>query len=254
MESLLLAFGIDALLIIVFAVSIISSMRRGFLSCILSLVCAAVALFAAINLSQPASEWTYDNVLSGYVVNEVEKAMTEGFDSQAAASTVSQVIEMIPDMIVNQLEDFGIDIGELSKNISEMQLSAKDTAEKISYDIIRPGALVLLKMLCFVLLFVAIRFVLGILSRFVEKVAKLPLLKGANRTLGALVGAIKGVVIAVALCMLANFLAALSGEDSTVAVCVENSRICNAVSSFEFSDLGKIDFTQIGSDTTEINN
>ena len=245
MENILLLYGIDILLIVVLAVSVISSMRKGFLKCILSIICVIAAVVAATSLSLPAAEWSYDNLISGYVTQKVEAAMQDGLDSASAALTVNQIIDEIPDILITQLESFGIDIADVTKDISSLKLSVHDTAEKISQDIIRPGALVLLRMLCFILIYLAVRFVLGVLSKFISGIAKLPLLKQANKWLGAVTGVIKGVALILLISTLLNGYASLAADGDLVAESVENSAICKAVKNSDITDLTKISLYNI---------
>ncbi len=245
MEGLLLLYGVDILLVVVLAVSVISSMRKGFLRCILSIICVVIAVAAAMSLSQPAAEWSYDNILSGYVTDKVETAMQDGLDSASVATTINQIVDEIPDWLTTQLEGFGIDVGDVTDDISSLQLSVHDTAEKISHDIIRPGALVLLRMLCFILIYLAARFVLGLVAGVLCGIAKLPLLKQANKWLGALAGVIKGVALIFLLTTLLNGYASLTTEKDSVAQAVEKSAICNAVRNLDITDLTKIDLYSI---------
>lgn len=245
MESLILLYGIDIALIAVLAVSVISSMRKGFLRCIFSIICVVISVAVAMSLSLSAAEWSYDNILSGYVTDKVEEAMQEGIDSTSVATTVNQIVDEIPDWLKIQLEGFGIDVGNVTEDISSLKLSVHDTAEKISHDIIRPGALVLLRMLCFILIYLAARFVLGLLAGVVCGIAKLPVLKQANKWLGAATGLIKGVVLIFLLSTLLNGYSVLQSEQDKLSQAVENSAICNTVKNLDITDLSKIDLYSI---------
>lgn len=237
-----LEYGVDALLIILVIITVADSARRGFLRCVLSLVCVAVALFAAFRFSQPAAEWSYDNLLSEPIESKVSQALTEGFDSESAAQTVIQTIDMIPEVLTSQLSDFGVDIDSLSDQIASLKLSPDDTAQKISVEIIRPGALVLLKLICYILIFIAVRFILGLFIGLIDKLPSPAILQSANKWLGAGLGAVKGVILAFVLCLLLNALSGLFDSSGQIGIALENSRICQAVSNLGAPDLSSIDF------------
>ena len=55
--DLLIKFGVDIALIIVLISNVIGSMRKGFLKCILSLVCVIVALVAATTFNEPVGKY-----------------------------------------------------------------------------------------------------------------------------------------------------------------------------------------------------
>ena len=239
--ELVLKYGVDAIFVIIFITNVFSSYRRGLLKCILSLVCIVVALFAAFNYSQPAAEWAYDNLLSERIVHELDEAIAEGFLSQNAVDTVQQTIETVPSFLLKQLGDFGIDADALSKQIASLELSSQDTAEKISEQIIRPGALVLLKLLCYILIFVLVRFVLGCIIGLITKLPMPMLFKAANKWLGGAIGVVKGGVIIIALSLLLNAFTDFIEPDSQLAFACENSRICTALNDFGIADLKDIE-------------
>ena len=247
--ELIISYAIDAILLIILITNVLDSYRRGFVRCILSLVCVVVALLAAFNYSQPAAEWTYDNLLEDRIVYEVEEALNEGFSSKTAADTVNQAIDMIPDILTAQLTEFGIDINALSKEIASLELSAQDTAEKISEQIIRPGSLVLLKLLCYILIFVAVRFVLGLVVGLITKLPMPTLFKAADKWLGGAVGVVKGGLIVLTLCLLLNAFTGLVKPDGQFAAAYDSSRICKAV-----GELGVADFTEIDIDIENLLN
>lgn len=240
--ELIISYGIDALLLIIFVSNVVSSYRRGFLRCLLSLACVVIAIFAAFNYSQPAAEWAYDNVLSDKIVYELEQAIDEGFSSQTAADTVMQTIEMIPNVLLAQLNEFGIDVDALSKQIAGLELSSHDTAEKISEQIIKPGSLVLLKLLCYILIFTVVRFVSGFIIGLITKLPMPMLFKAANKWLGGAVGIVKGGVIVIVLSMLVGAFAGFAESDGQLAAAYESSRICTALRDFGMADLTEIEF------------
>ena len=139
-------YGIDALLVILLILTVIISARKGFVKCVISLVCVIAAMLAAFEFSEPAAVWCYDNIVSDIVVSKVEESIDKGYDSQSVALTVGEIIDTVPDFIGVQLVKLGIDINVLSENITKLQLSTEDTAKKISDEIIRPGIIVLLNL------------------------------------------------------------------------------------------------------------
>lgn len=239
--DILMNYGIDAVLVIIFLSNVIGSYRRGFIRCLLSLACVGIAIFAAFNFSQPAAEWSYDNIMSDKIVYELEEAINEGFSSQTAADTVMQTIEMIPDVLLTQLEEFGIDTDALSEQIASLELSSHDTAEKISQQIIRPGALVLLKLLCYILIFVVVRFATGCIIGLIIKLPMPKLFKAANRWLGGAIGLVKGGLIVIVLSMLISAFAGFDEPGGQLSAAYDNSRICTALDEFGIADITEMD-------------
>ncbi len=241
-------YTIDIVLIIIVVTSILDSARRGFIRCVLSLVCAAVALAAAVQFSQPFAEAVYDNFLSDIVVEQVEQRIPDGINSNIAVDTVTQTIEMLPEYLIEQVKGLGVDIRAFSDYISSLELSAQDTAREISEKIVRPGALVLLKLVCYILIFIAVRFVLGFAVGLIDKFASLPILGHVNKWLGGALGCMKGVVFVLVLSTLLNAFGSLvrsNAEFENFAMAIKSSRICSAVSELGLADLTEIDLDNL---------
>ncbi len=227
--QLIINYGIDAVLLILLLLSIVSSMRKGFLKCVLSLICAVAALTVAASFNEAAAEWCYDNVLSEIVVSNVEKSINETADTENIGSVIEGVVETVPEFITIQLTKLGVDPLDLSERISQLQLSTEDAAEKISKEIIRPGVLVLLRLVLYLIIYWIVRFVLGLFSGFICKIADLPILKQVNKWLGAATGVFKGLLIIVSLTIIFSFCEELLKSTNVFALAIENSRICDII-------------------------
>lgn len=240
-------YSVDAILLILLITNILDSARKGFFRCVLSLVCVFAAIFASVTFSQLLAEWSYDNIFSAQIEAEIEQALEDGINSSSVARAVTSVLEVIPGVLTTQLEEMGIDINALTENISSLELSASDTAEKVSADIIRPAALVLLKMICYVLIFIAVRFVLGLIIGLIDKLPAPKLFRRANKWLGAALGTVKGVILVLVICLFINACSGLFRNNEMLSASVENSRICSWV-----SELGEPDLDAIKSDINSI--
>lgn len=234
-------YSIDAVLLIILITNILDSAKKGFFRCVLSLVCVIAAVIASVTFSQPLAEWGYDNLFSERIEAEVEQALSEGSNSGSVAFSITSTVDMIPDVLITQLEDMGININELTDEISSLELSAADTAEKVSADIIRPAALVLLKMICYVLIFIAVRFVLGLIIGLIDKLPAPGLLHHANKWLGAALGVVKGVILVLVICLFINDCSALLANSEELTAAVESSRICSLVGELGEPDLSSVD-------------
>ena len=222
-------YGIDAFLIILLLLTVIISVRKGFVKCVVSLICVVVAMLAASSFNEPAAEWCYDNIVSDIVVSKVEESIDKSSDAHSVDLMISEVIDNVPDFIAVQLTKLGLDIDVLSENISQLQLSTEDTARKISDELIRPGIIVLLNLVFYLIIFIVVRLISCFLSGIIVKIADLPVFKQANKTLGALVGVIKGLVLIVTLSFVFNFLSELLKNTNVFVQAIENSHICDII-------------------------
>lgn len=235
--DLLIKFGVDIALIIVLIANVIGSMRKGFLKCILSLVCVIVALAAATTFNEPVAEWSYDSVLDSIVTEKVEESMLNGMESIDAALTVEAITQAIPQFLADSIAEIGIDISAVTESIDSLDLSTHDTAQNISQQIIKPAALVLLRMLAYVLIFVFVRFLTGMITNVFSGIVKLPILKGVNRWLGAALGAAKGIILVFSICVVLNLLSQIVKNTDVIVQAIENSNICGIISGVDFAAL-----------------
>lgn len=233
----LISYGIDIVFVVIFIAVVFSSAQKGFLKCILSLVCTVAALAAALTLSQPAAEIVYDNVLEKAVVDKMQTAMDENIDLKTAVETVNAAVKMIPEFLIEPAKSLGVDIEEISREVSELKLSPEDTALQISRQIVRPGAIVLLKLVCYILVFFIVRMVLGWIVSLVNKLPAPWLFKKANKLLGAGLGAVKGVVIVLMLSLAVNSLASILNDGSDLDKALDSSHISAVVREFDAASL-----------------
>lgn len=219
------------MLLVVLAISIINGKRRGFISSVLSLIAVFAAVFIAIQACEPLANWTYDNFASKLVVQEVEKAIPDGFDSTSAAEIVTVSIERLPEFLAKNLKTLGIDAEKIVEQVKAQDLSKTGSAQMIADKILRPGVVMLLKMLCFIVVFLVSRAILGAIIGLIDKFFSLPVLKTANGWLGAALGAAKGGIAVYALCIALAAVAELL-SDGVIAQAIDSSRIVSSVSNF----------------------
>ncbi len=228
-------FGVDIALILILISAVISSMRKGFLKCILSLVCVVVALAAAAAFNETVAQWSYDSVLDSIVTEKVEESMLNGMESIDAVITVEAITQAIPQFLADSIAEMGIDINDVTKSIGSLDLSTHDTAQNISQQIIRPAALVLLRILAYILIFIFVRFLTGMITNLLSGIVKLPILRGVNKMLGAILGAVKGIVLVFSISMLLNLFSQIIKNTDVLAQAIENSNICGIISGVDFA-------------------
>lgn len=230
----LVNFGVDIALIIILIATVIGSMRKGFLKCILSLVCVVVALLAATSFNELVAEWSYDSILDSIVTEKVEESMLGGMESIDAALTVESITQAIPQFLVDSIAEMGIDIGSVTESIDSLNLSTHDTAQNISRQIIKPAVMILLRILAYILIFVLVRFLSGIVANFLSGIVKLPILRGVNKWLGAILGTVKGVILVFSICAVLNILSQIVKSTDVLVQAIENSNICGIISGVDF--------------------
>ena len=182
---------LDVIIIAVFVITLVWSVKRGFIKAMTGLISFVAALVVAMWLSAPVAAWAYDTVVAPSVHTALEQAQTDV--DQSAAVSADAVLEGMPDGVRAILSSIGISSGEeLTAKLSPNSDGA--LIDRVVTDVIEPTATALLRMVAILVLFLLTSIVVSLLMKVVDKVFKLPLLKGINRTLGFIPGVLNGVI------------------------------------------------------------
>ena len=175
--------------------------RRGFVRTVTGLAATLLALILAYLLGGPISELVFENHLR----EPIRTALADKLDVTSADTvqkTLDAALDALPDSVATLLKDrFGTS-EEIAHKFSEtIGGQTKNAAENLTEKLIRPAAVLMLRCLCFALLFLVIRLLLSLVLRLLDNVCRLPVLKQLNAALGLCMGLLQGaafVLIAVA--------------------------------------------------------
>lgn len=174
----------DIVIVAIFALCILHSMRQGFIksvSAIVSIVLTVVLMFAfqdSINSYLRESDF-------GITINEkIEDALLEdGFDEEGT----------------NEIEN--LELPEfLNPIIEEAQEKVTDTKNSLLEEVAKGITTALINVLSILLLFVIVKVFLFFTIKALNIIFKLPLLKSVNKIAGVAVGAVKALFIIYILC------------------------------------------------------
>lgn len=225
----LLTYAVDFILLVIFVTSVFSVIRKGFLQGILSLIALFIALVTANFANVPAAEWCYDNLLSDYIAETVESSIPTDTDSIDFNSSVKSFLDSLPAFVVEQLDVQDVDIDASLNELCNEKLSSDRVAEEISNQLIRPGIIMLLRLVFFLVIFIGLRFLFGIVIRVVSKIANLPLLRPINKFLGIFLGLFEGLFSVYSLTIILDFISQLLNSSNEIAQAIENSLICDII-------------------------
>ena len=187
METLSLV--LDAILVLILVMTIIDGRRKGFFTTIFSLLATVIAVVVARGYSAPLAEWANENFVHNIAVNALANSISAyiGDGSQA-------IINAIPDYITNAAQSSGVAIQDIVSNLGS-SVDATSISEQIYSGIYGIIILPVLSVIAFLIIFAISKFVLSFAVRLIDRIFRLPVLKGLNKTLGGVIGAVKGVLI-----------------------------------------------------------
>lgn len=181
-------------MVLIFAVFIINGRKRGFINTALSLAASAIAIFVAYKYAMPVAQWADGAFIKSAAVNTFSEAISVHLSSGAQA-----VIDAVPSYITEAAAAGGVSLQELISGIGST-INAEQAAEQIYGAIYSIIILPVLTVVAFLAIYAIISFILSFAVKAIDKVFKLPGLKGLNKTLGGLLGAVKGVAAVAILC------------------------------------------------------
>lgn len=221
---------IDVIVIAAFAGCLIRGIRKGFVKSIIGIVVVIAAIFASVHISPSLAGVMEDKFVHKAVVSAAK-------DSIPKVDTDTLVNEM-PPAFKKSLDRFRTDpddVKALFEN-SDINETEEQKRNKIAETMAAPLSKAISKALAFLVVFVVLYLVLFIISIIVCAVVKLPLLRTADKLLGAILGGASGLLLAwgisLAICALLPHLSVLY-EGTIPDTVIDNSIVVKFIGKFD---------------------
>lgn len=223
-----MTYIVDIVLVVIFALVILTSAKKGFFKSLVDLIGSLVAVVIARFLSESAATAVFD----GFVAKGAEKALSQSLGEAGSVDYAEQVenaLASLPEGLNGILQIMGIDSSALADKLSEMNLNGDNLVESLMNTVVVPLGTAVVQFVLFVILAVAMIFVVKLFAKVIDKIVKkLPVIKGFNKTMGAVFGIFRGLIIVVIISMLVSVVVGFTGNEMLIES-VENSMIINAV-------------------------
>ncbi len=205
MENLSLI--LDGILILILVASIFDGRRKGFVKTVLSLAVTVISVIIAKEFAEPLADWINTNFIHDMGVNWLANIISENISSGTQA-----VVDAIPRNIAESVAAFAnTDIEALVSGITDSgQITA--VAEKIYTAAENAFINMFMIAVSFLVIFAISKTVLSLGASLVNGIFKLPVLKGINKFLGGIAGALKGAVAVGIICTVLSWSAAIFTE------------------------------------------
>lgn len=194
--------------------------KKGFVLTLLDFAAFFLAVFLAIPVSGWLAEGVYNTFISQSVVTALESQLPSAASSAEIAAQVNAVLSDFPDFVTAYASSIGIDISEISRQVSAAGASAGSLAQTVEANIVAPIVTAVCKAIIFVILLIIFVILLKIAARLINQFFKLPVLKTLNGTLGAILGVLKAAVGIVIICSVIGLIGELTAESTPV---IQNS-------------------------------
>lgn len=223
-----MAYIVDIIILAIFALVIFTSAKKGFFRSFIDFA----GSFIAFALAKIFSESAAKTVFESFVASGAEEALAKNLGDMGTTGYTEQVeniLSSLPSGLNGILQIMGIDSEVLIEKVSQADLNGGNLVESLMNSVVVPLGTAVVQFVLFVVSAIVLIFVIKVLSKAVDKlVKKLPVIKGFNKTLGAVFGILRGFIIVVVVSMLISVVVSFTSNDALISS-VESSIIINAV-------------------------
>lgn len=188
---------LDLIFLCIAVAAIVVAAKKGIVKTVLDIVAFVLAVVLSAQLATPFAEGVYDAFLGESLQNRVEEALPE----DSGSADVGVILEGLPDFVTDYLESTGFNADALSQHLAG-GANAAEAAQQITDEVVRPVCIAALGAILFLLLCIVLLAVFKIVADWVSKLFKIPIVKTLNQGLGAVLGAVKGLLIVVIVSLL----------------------------------------------------
>lgn len=212
---------LDIVLVAIFAGYVFFAAKKGFVRTLLELVAVVAAIFLSFQISPVVSQTVYDGFVEKQIVTALEEQISENVDALSVKEKANAVLDSIPDFAVSLAASAGVEISTIKEQISSQKFDSQNLAQSLVDKIAEPIVVGALTIIIFILLAVVLMIALKFVAKLVSKLFDIPLVKSVNRSLGGVLGAIKGVLVVIVICTALRFI--FGGGDGELSVAVNDS-------------------------------
>ncbi len=224
---------LDLIVLAIIVLTVLISAKRGFVRTAVELVGFIAAVFISFTISTPLANTTYDKIIEPSIVSSVTSAAGTVMENSAVAE-VDGLWDGMPTWIRNGIEKSGVSKesfdGIITSNIGN---GVQSTVETASQSVIKPvvtGTLSLIYQVIFLIVFLAL---VKPLAKLINKLFSFSIIGTANRVLGGVVGIPKGIIYAIAFCLIIMLIVSFTGKGFLIFTgeAMEKSRFFSFINS-----------------------
>lgn len=217
--SYVLDFGVILLVVLY----VILGYRHGFIRSAIKMGGRILAVLLAVLLSNIISSAVFDAAFAP----KVESALAEELQEESQTSVaegISAALEKLPDFISDIIVSNVGSPEEIADSLTENDQPSSSLAKTITDQYIRPLAVSILRLICFLVLLIILLIIVSVLSRLLGNVFNhLPLVKHVNAWLGAGLGLVYGVLMVFIAVTVVQFVVCLSSGGALSAETLEST-------------------------------
>jgi uncharacterized membrane protein required for colicin V production len=231
-------FLIDLVLLLIIIGFTVVGFRKGFVKMALAFFKNIIAFLAAYIFCTPFAQWLKEQFFMEKAKLAIERKVADFLGANSATgSDIAPLLDSEHSGFASFIEKMGIDVDTIN---ALYRNSDGSISEAVSEYIAEPCVTALSTALAFILIFIGTLILLKIASALLGLVTKLPIIKGTNRLLGALLGIILGVFWAFVATALIRLVVPYFSDSAVVASLNDGATLYNMISSIAPTFLSSI--------------
>ena len=225
------AFVIDLILIALWGGMVLWAMARGFFATALTLGAWIVSLTLSGVLSAALAQPLYEVLFANTARTLIESNIDSAIQGSQAAQAARQVIADLPEALKHLAQMTGISTGSLIENLQSSAFNSASAAELLEQAVVAPIVTAAFRLILSIVLFAMLFFAARLITRQIAKLRRLPVLKQADKLLGAALGLLKGALLVFVTALGLRAAAALGIGGEAFAEATEQSLLIRAAMS-----------------------
>ena len=202
---------IDLIILAIIVLTVIISAKRGFVRTLIELLGFIAAVFISLTISTPLANTTYDKIIEPSILSTVTSVADTAADNSIA--TVDNFWNEMPQWIKSGIEKAGVSKESLDRSITaNIGNGVQSAAESASQSVIKPAVTTTLSLIYQAIVLIVLLAVVKPLAKLINKLFSFSIIGTANRVLGGVVGVPKGLIYAVAFCLVITLIASFTNN------------------------------------------
>lgn len=181
---------LDVAVVAIFVVFTAVGVYRGAVRTIVEFAGFFAALVLAVTLGNRIGEGIFEAFIRPGMLESMEQAL-----DQILTGSIGDPMNALSDALPGYVARFFDGETLMGKMEQALQSGAVEGARVLTDHVIGPVLIMLLRVIVSILLFVVLMFVIRLLAKAADLIARLPVLKQLNKGLGGVCGAAKGLMI-----------------------------------------------------------
>lgn len=199
-----MSYILDGIIILIVLLGVFISAKKGFVRTLIEVAGFVAAIVVAFTLSSPLAGAAYDKLIEPSVIKTVESVVTDSAEN--ATTAVDTVWNKMPGFITES-SFFNLSKDNVTATVqSQAANEGARLAQTVSDSFVEPAVTKLLSVIISVVLVVVLLSVVKILAKYLNKLFSFSVVGDINKTLGGLLGLVKGVAIAVIFCLVISLI------------------------------------------------